>query len=190
MRQEKENPDIEKAVEILKNGGLILYPTDTVWGIGCDATNDKAIKRIFRTKQRSDSKAMISLVDSLESLKKCLYILPPKALEALSSIKNPLTIIFDSPKNISPLLKSSDGSAAFRIVKNDFTAELCRRLGAPIVSTSANISGTSPAATFHDITDEISSQVDYICKTGRDMPAATPSRILKISNDGIIIPIR
>ena len=182
--------DIERAVEALKEGKIILYPTDTIWGLGCDATNEGAVERLFELKARPSSKAMLSLVDSLETLNKWVKKVPDKAVEMMATIDEPLTIIYDSPQGIAPALKAEDGSAAFRIPKNEFTQEVCRRLGRPLVSTSPNISGGKSPACFAEIDPAIIGKADYVCKSHRYARCASPSRILKITDSGALTAIR
>lgn len=182
--------DIEKALTALKNGGVILYPTETVWGLGCDATDAAAVKRIFEIKKRSDSKAMISLVDSLDSLYRWVETIPAEAVRAIEESDSPVSIIYDSPKGIAEELKAEDGSAAFRITTLPFTAELVRELGHPLVSSSANISGSPTPLSFTDIESGIKNAVDYITEYGRDRKGGTPSSVLKITNDGKTIKLR
>lgn len=185
-----EEEDIKRAVEVLKAGGVILYPTDTVWGLGCDAANPEAVKRIFQIKRRPDSKALISLVESEEILQKFLVCFPAAAEREIERTERPLTVIYDRPRGITPLLEAPDGSAAFRITSLQFAKELCRRLGRPLVSTSANISGTQAPAVFDEIAEEIKKEADYICIYGRDLPPSVPSRILKITDSDEITVIR
>lgn len=188
---ESYQSDLENAVKVIGRGGVILYPTDTIWGLGCDATNDEAIERIFDLKERSDSKALISLVDSIETLQNWVEVLPSLALQEMKSARRPLTIIYDNPKGLSKKLMADDGSAAFRIPTLDFTQELCRRIGVPLVSTSANISGAPSPASFQEIDDKIIKNVDYVCLFGREKATkGLPSRILKINNDNKFKVIR
>lgn len=179
-----EYTDLHKAAAAIKDGGIILYPTDTVWGLGCDASNETAVKCLFDLKKRPDAKAMISLVDSVSSLERWIETMPEAALAEIDSSYRPLTIIYDSPRGIAPSLKAEDGSAAFRITSHPFSKELCRLLGKPLVSTSANISGSPAPSTFKEIDSEIINAVDYVCLTDRDSLPSTPSRILKISDNG------
>lgn len=190
MREQEIIKDIETAVNYIIRGGVILYPTDTIWGIGCDATTDSAIKRVFSIKERPESKAMISLVGSVGQLKEFVNNIPDIAIREIENSSSPVTIIFDSPKGISPFLIAEDGSAAFRIPQDDFTRELCLRAGKPLVSTSANIAGMPPATTFSEINDALINKVDYVCEFGRERKGSTPSRILKIDNEGKITIIR
>lgn len=184
----EKSKDLEKALDVLRSGGIILYPTDTIWGLGCDATNEKAVERLFKIKKRPDSKAMISLVESMESLSKWVEPIPEGALKELRKDgQRPLTIIYDSPAGISSLLKAEDGSAGFRITNHEFSNNLCKKLGRPLVSTSANFSGKASPSCFDEIDEEIKKGVDYACQTGRDTFCSVPSRIVKVSEDGIII---
>lgn len=182
--------DLQEAVRILKSGGIILYPTDTIWGLGCDATNQEAVEKLFALKKRPDSKAMISLVDSVNSLSGWVRKIPSAAVQEFSLSKTPVTIVLDSPVGISGLLKATDGSSAFRIPQLEFTRLLCFHLGHPIVSTSPNISSSPSPRSFGDISEEIVSGVDYVCEYGRDLFGSRPSRIVKITNDNRIFVIR
>lgn len=187
---EIDNRDFQTALTTLVEGGVILYPTETVWGIGCMANNDEAIRRIFHIKRRQDSKAMISLVANINDLAHWVEIIPQAAKDAIETTSSPLTIIYDSPKGISDALKASDGTAAFRITSNPFAAELCKRIKAPLVSTSANISGNPTPRSFDEIDKDIIDSVDYVVKFGRKHAFGNPSHILKISNTGEILTIR
>ena len=182
--------DLCMAVDTLCRGGIVLYPTDTIWGLGCDATDESAVRRLFELKHRPDSKAMISLVDSLPTLRRIVPRLPLVAEEEFLKANSPLTIIVDHASGIAESLKAEDGSAAFRIPLFHFTNELCRLLGRPLVSTSVNISGQAPARSFDDISEEMKEKVDYVCRFGRDLKSASPSRIIKIGDDGQIDIIR
>lgn len=182
--------DIENAVKTLQEGGLLLYPTDTVWGLGCDATNVLAVKKLYELKQRPCAKAMISLVDSIASLSQWVETIPSVAIEEMENAASPLTIIYDSPVGIAESLRAEDGSAAFRIPQFDFTKVLCRRFGNPIVSTSANISEMPTPKVFKEIDPALIEAVDYVCVSGRDMEPSVPSRILKITDKGERFVIR
>lgn len=182
---------LDKALEVLKNGGIILYPTDTIWGIGCDATNTEAVKRIFELKQREDAKAMLMLVGSEGQLQQFVKEVPDVAWQLIDSAVNPLTIIYDEPINISPALLAEDGSAGFRITNEYFSRSLCQRLRRPLVSTSANISGKPSPKSFADIDKEILDGVDYVVEVRRDEKReAAPSNIIKIGNDSVVKIIR
>lgn len=182
--------DIQKAIETLKAGGIILYPTDTIWGIGCDAVNTEAVEKLFRLKRRPEAKAMISLVDSEKTLERYVEYVPRRAKEEMEHCDRPITIIYENARGISPLLIAEDGSAAFRIPRLEYTRELCRRLGRPLVSTSANLAGEKTATTFAEIGDEIKGGVDYICKYDNQKTDSKPSRIVKISGNGEAVIIR
>ncbi|MDE6485060.1 MAG: threonylcarbamoyl-AMP synthase [Duncaniella sp.] len=183
--------DLEAALSALRRGGVILYPTDTVWGIGCDATDKEAVERIFRIKRRADSKAMLSLIDSPESLESFVEPEAVAAATALIDPERPTTVIYPGVTGIAPGLVADDGSAGFRISRADFSRQLCMQLGHPVVSTSANISGRPAPAIFSEISDEIKAAVDYVVIHGRDTQvAATPSRIVKFNPDGTVAVIR
>lgn len=182
--------DIRQALNSLKDGGVILYPTDTVWGLGCDATNSAAVERLFSIKRRPDAKAMISLVDSIGTLRKWVRIIPDNALLEMASSNRPLTVIYDHPLGIDSSLLAPDGSAAFRVPDYEFTRILCAALEKPLVSTSANFSGEPTPLSFDDIPEEIKTAVDYICHEGRDRHGTKPSRVLKITDYNHLTVIR
>lgn len=183
--------DLKKAVECLKKGGIILYPTDTIWGIGCDATNSDAIKKIFEIKKRSDSKSMLVLVNNEAALERLVDEIPEVNWELLETAVNPITIIYDDAHGVAPELLADDGSLGIRITKESFSNELCRRLGKPLVSTSANISGEKSPGAFSEISDEIKKNVDYIVNfRQKDTVNKTPSNIIKLGKGGIFKIIR
>lgn len=182
--------DIKKALEVLRNGGVILYPTDTIWGIGCDATNEKAVARIYEIKKRVDAKAMLALVGSDGQLQRTVADIPDVAWDLIDAAVNPLTIIYDHPQNVAPNLTATDGSLGVRISHEPFSSTLCRRLGKPIVSTSANISGKKAPLSFNEISQEIMEAVDYVVTTGRDYSGSAPSNIIKLSDGGLVKVIR
>lgn len=183
--------DIRRSVEVMRCGGIVLYPTDTIWGIGCDATNAEAIEKIYRLKKRRESKACISLVDSIITLERYVDVIPDAAEMLIEVAVEPLTIIYDSPRGIASALKAEDGSAAFRITNEEFSRELCRRLRKPVVSTSANISGDKVALAFDEISPEIVNGVDYAVRYRRDDTShSKPSAIIKIDNSGVLKIIR
>lgn len=159
----KREDDIRQAVEVLRRGGVILYPTDTVWGIGCDATNAEAVKRVYDIKQRDDSKALICLVDSDARLQRYVRNVPDVAWQLLDAVVKPTTVILDNAVNLAPNLIAEDGSIGIRITKEPFSQELCFRFQKALVSTSANISGEPAPQNFSDISEEILNAVDYIC---------------------------
>lgn len=183
--------DIKKAVEVMKNGGVILYPTDTVWGIGCDATNEEAVAKVYKIKKRDDSKALICLVDSDTRLQRYVRNAPEVAWSVMELATKPTTVIFDNAVNLASNLIAEDGSIAMRITKEEFSKELCYRFQKPIVSTSANISGQPAAENYCDISEELLNAVDYVCFSRRqEHKPHTPSSIIKIKNNGEINIIR
>lgn len=185
------NDDLKNALDCLKKGGIILYPTDTIWGIGCDARNSEAVKKIFNLKKRNDSKSMLVLVNNEVALEKIVEEIPDITWQLLEASVNPMTIIYDNAKGVASELLAEDGSLGIRITKERFSQELCRRLGYPIVSTSANISGEKTPVSFKEISDEIKNGVDYVVKYSSDnTDKKTPSNIIKIDKDGIFKIIR
>ncbi|MCQ2343026.1 MAG: threonylcarbamoyl-AMP synthase [Paludibacteraceae bacterium] len=195
MRYDKE--DLQQALQVMKAGGIILYPTDTVWGIGCDATNAEAVSKIYALKQRADSKSMLCLLDGAGKLQG--YVDVPDAawqiLEATSPEEGleqrPITIIYPNAKNVAPNLIAEDGSIGIRITNEPFSKALCEQLRHPVVSTSANISGQPTAKNFRQISEEIKNGVDYICQFRRnDTAEAKPSVILKVGETNEIAIIR
>lgn len=185
------NEDISNALHAIQSGGVIVYPTDTIWGIGCDATCDEAVRRIFDIKKRQDSKSFLILVDSLDMLHQTVDNIPVKAFDLIDTYTEPLTIIYDSPRNVSPLLLAEDGSLGIRICKHEWCNALCKRLGKPLVSTSANISGLPSPTVFSDISEEIISRADYVAKYHREFSQInSPSRIIKLSTNGDVKTIR
>lgn len=187
----KREDDIRMAVEVLRKGGVILYPTDTVWGIGCDATNADAVKRIFEIKRRDDSKAMICLTDSVVRLQRYVRNVPDVAWDLFEMATKPTTVILDGAVNLAPNLIAEDGSIALRVTEEEFSKELCYRFQKPIVSTSANISGEETAQNFRDIAPEIIDAVDYVCWARRqEHKPHKPSSIIKLTADSDITIIR
>jgi len=185
------NQDINEAVKVLRNGGVILYPTDTVWGIGCDASNEKAVERIYQIKKRSDSKSMLVLADSPAMVQYYVNDMPDVAWELIESTSTPLTIIYDNAKNFAKNLLADDGSIGIRVANDKFIKALLSRFRAPIVSTSANISGEPTPQNFMEISDEIKNSVDYIVKHKQDdLTKSLPSRIIKLKHNGEFIIIR
>ena len=186
-----QQQDIEAAVKVLRNGGVILYPTDTVWGIGCDATNAEAVARVYAIKQRDDSKAMICLVDSDVRLQRYVRNVPEVAWDLLEYATKPTTVILDNAVNLAPNLIAADGSIAMRITQEPFSKQLCYRFQKPLVSTSANISGEPPAQNFCDISEQLLNAVDYVCWSRRqEHKPHTPSSIIKLTQDGVVTIIR
>lgn len=183
--------DIRNAVECLKKGGVILYPTDTIWGIGCDATNEEAVHRVYEIKQREDSKALICLVDSADRMQRYFRRVPEVAWDMVDFATSPLTLILDGAVNVAPNLLAEDGSLGIRVTHEEFSRQLCYRFQKAIVSTSANVSGEPSPRTFYDIPETITSKVDYICSFRRgDKGGAQPSHIVKLGLDGQVKIIR
>lgn len=183
--------DIEAAVKVLREGGVILYPTDTVWGIGCDATNAVAVSRVYEIKQRDDSKAMICLVDSDVRLQRYVRNVPEVAWDIMELATKPTTVILDGAVNLAPNLIAADGSIAMRITKEPFSQQLCYRFQKPLVSTSVNISGEPPAQNYCDISQQLLDAVDYVCTSRRqEHKPHTPSSIIKLTREGVVTIIR
>jgi len=183
--------DIKKSCEILSKGGIILYPTDTIWGIGCDATNEEAVKKIYSVKQRADSKSMLVLLDSSAKLDYYISDFPNIALDLIELSDKPLTIIYSGAKNLAPNLIAEDGSIGIRITQESFSKELCRRFKKPIVSTSANISGKPSPANFSEIESAIIDAVDYVVNYRQDdLTKSKPSSIIKLDAGGVVKIIR
>ena len=176
---------INKAVEVLQCGGVILYPTDTIWGIGCDATDEQAVEKVYKIKKRNESKALISLVSTKEDLTKLTQNIPIEAEN-----KNPTTIIYNEVNGLAKNLLAENGSAAIRIVQDEFCKRLITKLNKPIVSTSANLSGTPSPTQYSEIADEIKNNVDYIVNLRQNEIMTTPSEILLINTDGSLKKIR
>ena len=187
----KTEDDIRNAVETMRKGGVILYPTDTVWGIGCDATNPEAVAKVYKIKHRDDSKALICLVDSDSRLQRYVRNVPNVAWDIFELSEKPTTVILDDAVNLAPNLIAEDGSIAMRITKEAFSKELCYRFQKAIVSTSANISGEPAAQNYCDISQEILDAVDYVCWTRRqEHKPHTPSSIIKLDRNGVVSIIR
>ena len=187
--------DIKNAVETMRKGGVILYPTDTVWGIGCDATNAEAVAKVYQIKKRDDSKALICLVDSDARMQRYVRHVPDVAWQLIDSLKDadakPTTLILDGAINLAPNLIAEDGSIALRITNEPFSKELCYRFQKAIVSTSANVSGEPAAQNYGDITPEILEAVDYVCWSRRqEHKPHQPSSIIKLKEDGQVTIIR
>ena len=188
MTQEQ---DIRQAVEVLRKGGVILYPTDTVWGIGCDATNEEAVARVYQIKQRDERKALICLVDSDARLQRYVRQVPEVAWQLIDCIVKPTTLILDGAVNLAPNLIGEDGSIGIRITQESFSHELCYRFQKAIVSTSANISGEPAAQNYRDIDPRLLEQVDYVCFSRRqEHKPHQPSSIIKLAIDGQVKVIR
>lgn len=183
--------DIRQAVEVMRQGGVILYPTDTVWGIGCDATNAEAVKKVYEIKERDDSKALIVLVDSDARLQRYVRNVPNVAWDIFELATKPTTVILDGAVNLAPNLIAEDGSIGIRITHEPFSHELCYRFQKAIVSTSANISGKPAAQNYCDIDPELLKRVDYVCTSRRqEHKPHTPSSIIRLRPDGEVTVIR
>jgi L-threonylcarbamoyladenylate synthase len=183
--------DIKKALDALHAGGIILYPTDTIWGIGCDATNEKAVERIYQIKKREDSKSMLVLMENINFLSRYVEEVPEIAYDLIEVSDKPLTIIYPGAKSLAKNLIAPDGSIGIRISSEDFTRQLIQRFKKPIVSTSANISGEPAPAIFDEIAPDIISAVDYVVEYRQaDLTPATPSSIIKLGTGGEIEIIR
>jgi L-threonylcarbamoyladenylate synthase len=183
--------EINNVIKILREGGIILYPTDTIWGLGCDATNDEAVKKIFRIKSRADSKSLLILVDSDTMISRYVKEFPEIAYELIEVSDKPLTIIYPGAKNLALSIPAEDGSVGIRICKDLFCHELIRRFRKPIVSTSANISGEPSPSLFREINKKIYKAVDYVVDYKReDRQKNLPSPVIKIEVNGTIKIIR
>lgn len=183
--------DIESCLSVLQSGGIILYPTDTIWGVGCDATNEQAVERIFFLKKRPEKKALIILLEAAEQILNYVSRADVKIMNYLSAAENPTTVIYEGAKNVAKNLINEDGTVAIRIVKDDFCATLLRKYGKPVVSTSANISGTPSPQNFKAISGEIKNGVDYIVQHRQsDTTVSEPSSILRVNKEGDIEKIR
>jgi len=183
--------DIDDTLDALNKGRVILYPTDTIWGLGCDAGNHKAIERIYKIKQRSDSKSMLVLLDNENMLRQYVKEVPDIAWELIEVSDKPLTIIYPGAKNIARNLVAEDGSIGIRIVKDAFCSELIRRFRKPLVSTSANISGSPPPANFDMIEDEIKEAADHIVLYRQDdLQPSSASSIIKLAPNGEFTIVR
>ena len=190
MKMTREE-DIRKAVDVMRKGGVILYPTDTVWGIGCDATNEEAVRKVYGIKQRDDSKALICLVDSDARLQRYVRDVPDVAWQIIDCCDRPTTLILDGAVNLAPNLIAEDGSIGIRITQEPFSKELCYRFQKAIVSTSANISGEPAAQNYCDIDPRVLEAVDYVCWSRRqEHKPHTPSSIIKLGRGGEVTIIR
>lgn len=193
MENRYEREDLQNALRVLREGGVILYPTDTVWGIGCDATNAEAVARVYEIKKRVDSKAMLVLLDGAGKLPGYLDKVPETAWMLLEANEGqrPMTIIYPHAKHLASNLLAEDGSVGIRITSELFSKALCEQLRRPIVSTSANFSGEPAAKTFNEISEELKAAVDYVCMFRRnDQTIHQPSSIIKIDEKERITIIR
>ncbi len=183
--------DIRQAVDTLRRGGVVLYPTDTVWGIGCDATNEEAVRRIFQIKQRDEAKAMLCLVDSADRLQRYFRHVPEVAWQLIDCATEPLTVVLQGAQGVAPPLLGEDGSLGVRVTRDEFSRQMCYRLQRPIVSTSANVSGQPSPRFFREIETEIVEKMDYVVQFRRgDTTRRKPSGIVKLDMDGRVTIIR
>lgn len=184
-------PEARRCAQCLKKGEIMLYPTDTIWGIGCDATNSEAVKRIFALKQRTDSKALIVLVDSMDMLDRYVDEVPEVAYQLIEAAVHPVTIVYDKGRGLAPELLAEDGSVGVRVTSDPFCRALCRALGRPIVSTSANISGMPPAKFYNEIAPELLDGVDCVAQWRLDdTTPSRPSSVIKLSAGGEVKILR
>lgn len=185
------NEEIKKACQVMREGGVILYPTDTIWGIGCDATNEEAVRRVYEIKRRADSKAMLMLVDSAVKVDFYVQDVPEVAWDLIELADKPLTIIYSGARNLAPNLLAEDGSVGIRVTGEEFSKRLCQQFRKAIVSTSANVSGQPSPQNFSEISEEIKAAVDYIVDYRREETTqAKPSSIIKLDKGGVIKIIR
>ncbi|AIM35515.1 L-threonylcarbamoyladenylate synthase [Sphingobacterium sp. SG20118] len=185
MAQFVDRNDINQALEVLKNGGLILYPTDTIWGIGCDATNPEAVEKVFQLKGRAKDKSLIILLHNENQLASYVTEIPEVAYQMIEYTEKPLTIIYSAAKNLAPNVIAEDGSIGIRIVKHDFCQQLLQRFRKPLVSTSANLSGDPSPTCFDDISAEIKDHVDYIVNFGQQVISdGKSSSLMKLDPSG------
>lgn len=184
------NEEIQNAYDIIKEGGIILYPTDTVWGIGCDATNPEAVAKIYKLKKRAEEQSMIVLMNGDRMMHNVFADIPEVAWQILELSENPTTLVLDKPKNVAANLIAADQTLAIRIVKEQFCFKLLEKMKKPLVSTSANISGQPTPKSFKEISAEIIKGVDYVVNLHRDKIAGKPSTIIKLSLDNQVKIIR
>ena len=182
--------EIYAALNVLKKGGLILYPTDTIWGIGCDATNADAVDKVYALKQRAESKALVCLVNDLKMLNQYIENIPEVAYDILKYAQKPTTIIYDKAKLVAENVVGEDDSLAIRVVKDDFCEELIRKFKRPLVSTSANISGKQAPKNFQEISKDILKGVDYVVNLHQNKAMSKPSTIIKLGSDGMVKVLR
>ena len=184
------NTEVHNAFEVIKNGGIILYPTDTVWGIGCDGTNEEAVKKIFALKQRAESKSMIVLVNGERMMHQVFNEIPEVAWQILDFAEKPTTLILDKPKNVAKNIIAEDNSLAVRMVTEPFCFKLMERMKKPLVSTSANLSGMPTPKSFKEISPEILKGVDYVVNLHHEKICSNPSTIIKLTLDSQVKVIR
>jgi L-threonylcarbamoyladenylate synthase len=184
------NQEIQNAYEVIKEGGIILYPTDTVWGIGCDATNPEAVAKIYKLKQRAETQSMICLMNGEKMIYNVFNEIPEVAWQIMDFSENPTTLILDKPRNVAKNLIAPDNTLGIRVVKEPFCFKLMERMKKPLVSTSANISGQPTPKSFKEISPEIIKGVDYVVNLQRDKIGGKPSTIIKLTNDSQVKVIR
>ena len=184
------NEEVHKAFEIIKEGGIILYPTDTVWGIGCDATNPEAVARIYKLKQRTETQSMIVLMNGEKMMYNVFKDIPEVAWQIIDLSEKPTTLILDKPRNVATNLIANDNTLGIRIVKEPFCFKLMEKMRKPLVSTSANISGQPTPIAFKDISPEIIKGVDYVVNLHHEKIAGKPSTIIKLTSDSQVSVIR
>lgn len=188
---EQYRDDIAEAVAAMRRGGVIAYPTDTVWGLGCDARNSAAVHRIFEIKRRCEAKALITLVDSMAMLERTVDEVPEVAEQLIEAAVDPVTVIYDRGRDVAPELLADDGSIGVRLTREPFSAGLCRAMRGPVVSTSANFSGEPTPLDFSSIDPELLGLTDYVCRSRRDeAPAPKASTVIKISAGGLFKILR
>ncbi len=201
MAERYDREDLQEAVRVLREGGVIVYPTDTVWGIGCDATNEEAVRKVYALKHREDTKSMLVLLDGAGKLQGYVEHVPDAAWDLLECTTQdrdadgqqprPMTIIYPGAKNLAPNLIAEDGSIGIRITQEPFSRALCEQLHRPVVSTSANISGEPTAKNFRQISQVVLDAADYVCRYRRnDETEKCPSSIIKLGLDNEIQIIR
>jgi L-threonylcarbamoyladenylate synthase len=186
----KMTSEITKALAVLESGGLILYPTDTVWGIGCDATDPEAVKKVYALKQRDDSKALICLVSNDAMLEKHVESVPEAAWDIIDLADKPTTIVYDEPKGLAANLISDDNTIAIRVASDLFCKQLIQRFGKPLVSTSANLAEMPTPKSYQEVEAAILKGVDYIVLLEQEKRMDSPSAIIKLGNDGTVRVIR
>jgi L-threonylcarbamoyladenylate synthase len=184
------NQEILNAYEVIKDGGIILYPTDTVWGIGCDATNAEAVAKIYKLKQRVETQSMICLMNGEKMMYNVFKDIPEVAWQIMDLSENPTTLVLDKPRNVAPNIIAPDNTLGIRLVKEPFCFKLMERMKKPLVSTSANISGQLTPKSFKEISPEIIKGVDYVVNLQREKISGKPSTIIKLTNDSQVKVIR
>ncbi|MFV8224617.1 L-threonylcarbamoyladenylate synthase [Christiangramia aquimixticola] len=187
---DKIQEEVRNCLDVIKKGGIILYPTDTVWGIGCDATNAEAVDKVYRLKKREESKALICLVSNFKMLEQYVEEVPEMAYDILKHAQKPTTVIYDKPIRIAENLVSEDETLGIRVVRDTFCSDLIKKMKRPLVSTSANISGEPTPQSFAQISPQILKGVDYVVNLQRSKKSPRPSAIIKLSNDGQVKVIR